>query len=365
MENSKTMQEYINQTPTIVHRYLEDNRSTEIQSVVNYLLGENRLITTGCGTSFHNALFASLFLRKNAAIDTYAIPSFDLNHYSTSAVVEKPVIAYSHSGKTKATLDTIKKLKSYNIKKIISIASDIDTPLSNLSDYRLASPGGFEEATPKTMSFTASGFQMLDISVEVGNRKGLTVQKNLEPNIIKQILGESLVDNREIIINIAKKYRNMDDFLITGGGPAWITALEIALKMRETNYTNTTGFELEEFTHGPIPPSIGPDRVVICIVLDGPSIERAENILFAAAHVGSPTIAIVEDSVKLSVSPNHIINIPKCQTEEIAALVSAIPLQLFSHDLSFSKGIDPNTYHRHIEEYAHASTTWMFPPGTH
>jgi glucosamine 6-phosphate synthetase-like amidotransferase/phosphosugar isomerase protein len=40
--------------------------------------------------------------------------------------------------------------------------------------------------------------------------------------------------------------------LFVGGGPNTATANEVALKMKETNYTPCEGFHVEQFLHGPV-----------------------------------------------------------------------------------------------------------------
>ena len=59
------------------------------------------------------------------------------------------------------------------------------------------------------------------------------------------------LESDEQIKSLAQNYRDSTWFCFAGWGPNSATAYEVALKINEAAYSVTTGFQLEQFLHGP------------------------------------------------------------------------------------------------------------------
>jgi glucosamine 6-phosphate synthetase-like amidotransferase/phosphosugar isomerase protein len=114
----------------------------------------------------------------------------------------------------------------------------------------------------------------------------------LAPFSVKDALPKTMADalekNRAAVDEAAGAWKDYETSAFFGGGPAWVTAVEAALKMRENNYTVCDGYEVEEIAHGRTAP-FQAGRPVIGIVLRGPSLERANDMLATARYCGAPT----------------------------------------------------------------------------
>lgn len=357
------MMDYIERTPEVAERYIDMPLDEASRRVVEAVAVSRSAVITGCGTSYHLALAMARYLRDLAGVDAQAVPSHDLAWYSPSVARGKVLIAISHSGATKATLEAVTQTRG-GASLVVSVSAHHETKLAKAADISLALPGGWEEALPKTLSYVGGCLQALRLAWEVRSDRSSGPSPVADGGKLRRILRAALDDNRETVKRAAKAWSSLEIFHFTGGGPGWIAALEAALKMRENNYTCSEGYEVEEMAHGRIP-SLGPGRALIAIVLTGPSARRAEDIARSAAHVGSPTMVIAEDGVRWPVQCDFELGIPACGSEYLAAIAAIMPLQLFSNLLAVAKGYDPDTIRHDDPKYAYAQSTWIFPPGTH
>lgn len=140
--------------------------------------------------------------------------------------------------------------------------------------------------------------------------------------------------------------------------------VEIALKMRENNYTCSQGFEIEEISHGTMS-ALGRGKALILILLRGESVARTWDVLKAAKFVGTPTMVVAEEGVSLPVEPDFLVHIPAAPTEDTGAILAGLSLQFFSNRISIHKRVDPDSLLLEHPEFEHAEYTWIFPPGSH
>src|SRR4029077_10536190 len=73
-----------------------------------------------------------------------------------------------------------------------------------------------------------------------------------------------------------------------GGGPAYATALEGALKLREAAYVSAEGHELESIFHGPLI-SVQAEDSVVMVAQPGASLERTGQLAAALHEIGATT----------------------------------------------------------------------------
>jgi glucosamine--fructose-6-phosphate aminotransferase (isomerizing) len=157
---------------------------------------------------------------------------------------------------------------------------------------------------------------------------------------------------------IARALAGKEFIVFVGGGPNAATAYEVALKMKETNYTPCEGFQVEQFLHGPLA-GLGERMAVWAIAPPGPSYQRCQEVLRAANAIGATTIALTEEGDQsLARTATHAIGLPRL-AEALTPLIYVIPLQLFCYHLALAKGANPDTFHlddpRHQEAKRHYS----------
>lgn len=140
-----------------------------------------------------------------------------------------------------------------------------------------------------------------------------------------------------------------------GGGPNAATAHEVALKMKETNYTPCEGVHVEQFLHGPIA-GLSDEMAVWVIAPPGPSYARCLDVAKAAQAIGAATVALVQEGdQELSRTATHVMHLPAV-LEALSPLLYVIPLQWFSYYLALAKGTNPDTFHLDDPRHHQADT---------
>ena len=364
LEKQTLMQKYIADSPRETESYLINALDDNSVKLIRKMAAKQPVILTGCGTSYHLALLGARYLQSVALIDARAIPSFDLTWYQPEFAEGKIVIAISQSGASKATRDAIAKVKQHNA-YVVSITGSDETPMALESDIHLVLPGGRETALPKTRVYTTGAVQLLRLAFETRKLSDSQILDPFpKPEDLRSAMEQVLAENRETINLAATEWNKYEMFTFVGGGPAWVLACESALKMRENNYTFAEGYEVEEFAHGRTC-SFAQDRPFIAFAFKGPSVERIYDVISNARYLNAPTMSIVEDGVDSLPEVDYTLAIPSMPSEFTTAIVAGLPMQLFSHQFTLIRGIDPDTIRMDQPDFKFAHKKWIFPPGTH
>jgi glucosamine--fructose-6-phosphate aminotransferase (isomerizing) len=154
------------------------------------------------------------------------------------------------------------------------------------------------------------------------------------PDLVKLALAQD-----DKIKEIAKKYKDFDNFLYLGRKYNFPTALEGAIKLKEISYVHAEGYASGEMKHGPIA-MISPSfpSVVICptdsvydkVVSSIEQIKCREGKVIAIATEGNEEIEKIADDV---------IYIPKT-LEMLSPVLAVVPLQLLAYHIGVLKGHD-------------------------
>lgn len=358
------MLKYIQESPAVSEEYLNSALDKDSLALIEKLANKQPVILTGCGTSYHLALLGERYFQSVARVDAWPIPSFDLAWYRAEQCEGKIVLAISQSGASKATRDAIAVAKQHNA-LTVSITAGPETPMAKESDLQLVLPGGKETALPKTRVYTTGAVQLLRLAYEA---RRLTDPDYASPfpaaHELREAMERVLEKNQKTIDIAAQTWNDYEMFTFCGAGAAWVAACEAALKMRENNYTFAEGYETEEFAHGRTC-SFMSGRPLVAFALRGPSVHRTADIINNAKDLQVPTMVIVEEGVEGLPETEYKLWVPAMPSEFAAAIVAALTMQLFSHQFTLFRDVNPDTIRLDQPDYELSHNTWIFPPGTH
>jgi glucosamine--fructose-6-phosphate aminotransferase (isomerizing) len=336
----------------------------EAQDFTSYWSGKSKFILTGCGTSFHSALagsymFHSIFQKTEAE----AIQSFELKHYYNALNPQTLVMAFSHTGDTKTTLDAVIRARE-NGATTNAITGVKDSKIVSRVNKALGVGDGRELSRAHTKSYTNSLFASIYLSAyflqsQASHRVAESMLEQL--NDIPQSIMSTINNEEKKVAKLAHDYLRSERYFFVGSGPNLATALEAALKMKESNYSASEGMELEQFLHGPWV-SLNPESLVVLVAPTGPSHQRNIDLLQICKDLGVRTISITNDRHVVDLSSDSIF-IPDV-SEELSPLVYIVPLQLFAYYTAVEKGLNPDYIHYDVDRYWKARQV-IFPPGTH
>lgn len=358
------MHEMILEQPNALYATLEMCKR-QSPDITPYWQGIDKLITTGCGTSFHAALATadilySLFERTNVE----AVQSFELKHYYNLLNSKTLLLGYSHTGATKTTNDAIARAGAAGTRSI-GLTGVGTSAITKTASRHLVVGNGLEKSRAHTKSYTASilagifmGAHFLRTEVSDSSAESMLEQLNEVPEYIHSTINLNEKKIAELATSLGTKAKKT---LIVGAGPNVATALEASLKLKETSYSAAEGMETEQFLHGPWV-SLNKDSLVILLAPQGPSRERSMDLLKALNNLEVKTIAITDDKRIVEAASDSIF-IPDVK-EELTPLVYIVPLQLYAYYIAVDMGKNPDYIHYDDPKYW-ASRQIIFPPGTH
>ncbi|MGH9922621.1 MAG: SIS domain-containing protein [Nitrososphaerales archaeon] len=311
---------------------------TKQASDVARLLKNKRVYITGCGSSFHAALYGEYVLRGNG-FDTSAVHAMDMLHYTPNMKNSITIVA-SHSWKTQTTLKAIRILEN---KKNTCIGITANKVAKGTKIF-LRTSQEFDESDCVTMGYTTE----LVAFALIANSKDEQLRK------IPALINDALNTEKQVK-ELVNTYSTRKRFFVLGAGPNTATAYEMALKMKEGNFTDTEGMQLEQMLHGSISGIDAEDVVFLIAPKNSKTHERMLEAAQALKEIGTSTIAVT-DSNDLPRICKHTIQIPICQ-EHINPIVSIIPLQLFAYHLAATNGINPDLTREDDTRYRNAYGT--------
>jgi glutamine---fructose-6-phosphate transaminase (isomerizing) len=137
-----------------------------------------------------------------------------------------------------------------------------------------------------------------------------------------------------------------------GGGPAYATALEGALKLREAAYVSAEGHELESILHGPLI-SLNAEDSVVMVAQPGAALERTAELAAALHEIGATTVAVGASAASLTATTVRL-ETPAVD-ELLAPIVNVVPLQWLALEVSRRLGVEADSF-RTVGRYAAAQS---------
>ncbi len=331
---------------SIIDEHIDFNKNIvrfiDFKGKIRDLENIKRFILIGCGTSYHAGLIGNYIIEKLLGFNCEV--EFADEFKLRDAVIEKhtAVIALSQSGETKDVVDAVSLARKKGV-FTICITNGVDSILSRISDLSVYVCAGEEKALAATKTYTSELLILLLITLYFSRMHKLSLVKTKEiirkVKILPSEIKEELKLENKIKI-IARKYQKYENYAVLGRKYNFPTALEGALKLKETTYVHSEGFATGEFKHGPMA-IIQKNFVSIFFAPNDSVLERNISIMKEIKNVGGKIIAISTKDVgkKLERITDDIIFIPKTH-ELLTPILSIIPIQLLAYHIAVLKGID-------------------------
>lgn len=324
----------IHEQPTVAAELIHLlQNSPDVEHLVSRMKNARNIFLVGCGTSYHACLAGAVFLSRLAgkvAIPVLA-PQF-IAQYGNSLQPDDVGIFVSQSGETKDVLNAVEVGQNKGI-GIFGIVNVIGSTLTLVSETWLPLACGYEISVPATKTFTNQVIIFLYLAYIMGKR-------DIRDLFEIPVLMEATINQLETQITpISELIKPWDDLYILGFGLTYPIALEGALKLKEITYSHCEGILSTEFKHGPLS-AVVDDYPVLFIAGpdDVPMIVSGINEV--TCRGGRAIVIGLEDS-RLRGNAHDLITLP-VMNPEIFALMSVLPLQLLSYEVSLARGYDPD-----------------------
>ena len=320
------MRAEIQEQPEAVERTLRESLS-EIRGAAN-LLNVPFIYVTGSGSSFHASLTLSRALMRISGVSSTAIQASELPEWIPQDVRDSALVAISQSGESRDVLTAVESFRKLSPHSpVLSITNTPDSTLYRISDSSILTRAGEERAIAATKTYTSQLAVSFLLSMELAEMRGRDVGRLREELLeIPRLIQETLSSAESSVRLYADQLKGEDFGFILGKGPNYPTALESALKLRETANLHYVGYSAREFLHGPV--QLVSRRTPVILIMGSEVEEVARRIRALGGDV-------------VSVDVEGDIPIPKV-SYELSPIVTVVPMQLLSLELSLLRGFDPD-----------------------
>ncbi len=286
------------------------------------------LILTGCGTSFHAAMYGAKLLQ--AALGTQclveAIHAYDLA-YGQSPPRKSTILGVSHSGSTPTTNRALGRAKRAGL-QVLGVSGLPDTSMADTADHILVIGTTHDRSWANTMSYTT---QLIAFASLAAQQRGDWAAVTRGIARLPRLMRETLL-TESAIRRLARRVARHDKITFLGAGLDEITVFEAALKIRETCGLTASAYHPEQFLHGPFL-SLDRDESVVFLRSreDG---KRADVARSALLKTGASVTTIGEH-------PRASIRIPSTHPY-LRPIVSVIPMQFLAYYVALARHANPD-----------------------
>lgn len=302
----------------------------------------DKVILTGCGSSYYAGMFGQRCFEQIAGIEAQTKYATEFMHCSRQYNHrDYHYICLSQSGETKDTLDAIAPLP---FDRTITITNNKYCTMKRYAKYNIDLNTGQEIGVAATKTF----FQTCWALARMASREQSGI---MTYDLYK--FEEYIKDTIEQADKWAKEFVNIkiySRYLFLGSSLTYPIALEGALKMKEIAYFSAEGMPASEIKHGPIA-LVDYDTLSI-FVLSAVNKSNMNSILSNIQEIKSrhaPVLVICDDYINHAYNLNadwvhvlpQIISTYGCE-HIMSSLACVIPLQLLAYYTAIREGYNPN-----------------------
>jgi glutamine---fructose-6-phosphate transaminase (isomerizing) len=277
---------------------------------------------------------------RSAGLEAWAIPAFEFANYPPRFRAGDGLVLLSHRGSKRFSQKALEGFSSQD--HWVAITGE-GSPLQGPGVITTVAQ---EQSPVHTASHTGAMIRLAQLAVALGSPPWKAELGRMPGAIGTAVkLGPQVVQALDRL-----NFSHVVHFV--GGGPAYATALEGALKLREASYLSAEGHELESVLHGPLI-SLNAEDSVVLIAQPGPTLERTEEVVAALHEIGTPTLAVGPAGARVTAA---MIRLETPAIDELLApIVNVVPLQLLALEVSRRVGVDADSF-RKEGRYAAAQT---------
>ncbi len=305
------------------------------------LRSTQRIILTGCGTSWHSALVGEYMIEEFARIPVEVEYASELRYRNPPVDHDTIIFGITQSGETADTLAALREMKRKG-HHTLAICNVIGSSIAQEADGGIYLHAGPEIGVASTKAFTSQLVVLGMLGLYFGRLRHLSYEAG--QRIIGQLEQlptkvEEALACHATVKEVAAKYADATNFLYLGRNYNFPTALEGALKLKEISYIHAEGYPAAEMKHGPIA-LVDAHTPSVFLVPQGTVYDKVLSNLQEVKARGGPVIAIVDhEDPALAKMADDIITIPKVD-DFLQPVVSAIPLQLLAYEVALLRGCD-------------------------
>ncbi|MGB9376542.1 MAG: SIS domain-containing protein [Mycobacteriales bacterium] len=329
------MRAEIDEQPAVLRRTLD--ALLPLVAPLRTLLDETRQVLFIARGSSDNAAVYGRYLTevRGGRLATLASPSVATAYERMLDLDGVLAVALSQSGHTEEIVDTLAWARDCGA-RTVAVTNTADSPLTTIAEVSLVTEAGVERAVPATKTYTSQLAALAVFGLAMGeDTDGFGAQLQAMPDVVAAVLGSP-----DGVEDMAAALSTAHAVVVSGRGYAYSTALELALKLKETCYVNAAGLSYADLVHGPIAVFDSRTPAVLVSADHGPMVEQLAHLAGRVRSAGAPVYGIgggpvLRAACTLSL-PGTVVR------EDLAPIALIVPGQLLVETLARKLGIDPD-----------------------
>jgi glucosamine--fructose-6-phosphate aminotransferase (isomerizing) len=300
-----------------------------------------RLILTGCGTSYYAALVGEYLLEEFARVPVEVEYASEFRYRNPPIDRNTIVLAITQSGETADTLAALRESKRKG-HPTLALCNVVGSTIAREADGGIYLHAGPEIGVASTKAFSTQVAVLAMLALYLGRLRHLSSPQGTRmiedlqalPGAIRRTLA-----CHDAVRRLAKKYAGATDFLYLGRQYLYPVALEGALKLKEVSYVHAEGYPAAEMKHGPIA-LVHRNLPSVFLISRGPVSGKVMSNLEEIKARGGPVVAIAcEGDEEVAGRADDVLYVPEVP-DYLQPLVSVVPLQLLAYHSALLRGCD-------------------------
>jgi len=337
----------IREQPDVVDRTLVEGFKLAREIATELISSELSMVyLTGSGTSYHACLAANYAMSTMTRISSTSLPASEFSSWVRDSERRgTAVVAISQSGESVDVLAAVKSATKAGM-HTIGVTNSPGSSLANQTDFQLLAKAGEEKAVTATKSFTATLALAYALVLEIAHAAtpGLANYEKLHADLSRgrDQIRRTITFSEGKVKSITAKFAEKQLYFILGSGSNFPTALEGALKLKESCNLFAEGFATREFLHGPM--QLVDSRTPVFLLQGSQESEQLAQLAKSFLKFGAPTVMIKPESEDLVAGGGiDTIEVAANIHDAFSPLVYVIPLQLYAFHTALEKGLNPDS----------------------
>jgi glutamine---fructose-6-phosphate transaminase (isomerizing) len=330
------MQTEISQQPQTIKRLLS-RENANIAAVAAALRSRKPafILIVARGTSDNAATYAKyLFGLVNHTVVALAAPSLTTLYDARLDLTQAAVIAISQSGESADVIEVLQRARSTGA-LTIAVTNNGDSALAKGAEYPILLHAGLEQALPATKTYTAELAALALLSAHMAQDRVLLDGLARLPGAMQEALKLN-----KLMAETAGRFKAAQRLVCLARGINYATALEAALKLKETCYIGAEPYSTADFMHGPIA-VVDEEFPALLFAPPGRAQDSMREIALALSLRNAASVIIGREPALLEMAAIPVV-MPAEVDELLSPLLYIIPAQLFALHLAQAKGLNPD-----------------------
>ncbi len=302
----------------------------------------NKVYIVACGTAYHAGLVGRFAIEKFAKVPVEVDVASEFRYRDPFVDENTLFIAVSQSGETLDTLAALREAKRKGA-RIMSIVNVVGSSVARESHDVFYTWAGPEIAVASTKAYTTQMIAMYLLALYMGRTKN-TIDKAYYDQTIAEL--KTMPDKVQQILNhvgeiqqLADAQFNNESVFFMGRGVDVNVAHEGSLKLKEISYINSFAIAAGELKHGTIA-LIEDGTLVVAVATQHHLFEKMLSNIQEVRARGAYVVAVAKESNKEVEKTSDIVMYIPDTMDELAPVLSIIPLQLLSYYIAVARGCD-------------------------